>query len=181
MGELILIKITRFFLENPYNEVYLRELARKLRLSPFATKKYVDLLIKEGLIKEERKANLRYFSANVSNLFFKHLKISLSINSLLKSSLISYLKENIPNVSSIVLFGSTARGEDSAKSDIDLTVIGGKKSLNLKEFESKIKKEINMHVFSWSQWNKKAEEDKAFYYEVINQGMPLYGELPIIK
>ena len=101
MQELMLLKVVKFFLENPYEEVYLRQLANKLKLSTFATKKYADILVNEDLIKEERKANLRYLKANVNNLFFKQLKISFNINKILKSGLINFLQENITNVSSI--------------------------------------------------------------------------------
>ena len=105
MREQIPLKILKFFLENPYDEVYLRELAKKLKISPFAVKMYIDFLVREDLVKEERKANLRYFKANINNLFFKHLKISFNINSLLKSGVIEFIKNNLANVSSIVLFG----------------------------------------------------------------------------
>ncbi|MFH1505878.1 MAG: nucleotidyltransferase domain-containing protein [archaeon] len=173
-----LLKITKFFLENPYNEVYLRELAKKLKLSPFATKKYADLLIKENIITEERKANLRYFKANTKSLFYKYLKISFSLKSLQKSGLITYLKENTPNLSSITLFGSIAKGEDDENSDIDILIIGKKKYLDLSKFQER---HITTHIFSWSEWNKTAKNNTAFYYEVTTYGIPLYGELPIIK
>ena len=127
MREQIPLKILKFFLENPYDEVYLRELAKKLKISPFAVKTYIDSLVKEDLVKDERKANLRYFKANINNLFFKHLKISFNINLLLKSGVIEFIKNNLANISSIVLFGSMARGDDDKKSDIDILVIGKEK------------------------------------------------------
>ena len=175
------LKILKFFLENPYKEVYLRELAKNLKLSVFAIKKYADLLIKEGLVKEERKANLRYFKANTNNLFFKYLKIAFNINLILKSGLIDFLKENIANISSIILFGSIAKGEDTKKSDIDILIIGKEKPLNLEKFEKKLERDINLHIFIWSDWNKKAKKDTPFYFEIIGPGIPLYGELPIVK
>ena len=181
MGNLMILEIFKFFLENPYGEVYLRELAKKLKLSPFAIKKYIELLIKENLVKDERKANLRYFKANINNLFFKHLKIAFSINLLIKSGLIDFLKESIVNVSSITLFGSMAKGEDSKESDIDIVVIGKEKNFNLSRAKEKIGREINLHIFSWSEWNKKAKQDKPFYFEVISHGIQLYGELPLVR
>ena len=181
MQELILLKVAGFFIENPYTDIYLRELARKLKLSPFAAKKYADMLAKEGLIKEDRKANLRYFRANTGSIFFRQLKVAFSIRLLAKSGLVEFLKENTPNVSSIVLFGSMARGEDDEKSDIDILVIGKEKPENFRKFEEKVNKEITVHVFSWSEWNKMAKEDSAFYSEVISHGIPLYGELPLVK
>ena len=181
MQELKFIKFTEFFLANPYKEVYIRELARKLKISPFATKKYADILVKEGLILDEKKANLRYLKPNVSNLFYKHLKISCNIRQLFKSDLIDFLKNNLANLTSIILFGSLAKGEDSQESDIDILIIGKQKHLGIGEFEDKLNKEITLHFFSWSEWNEKAKEDHPFYYEIINHGIPLHGELPLTK
>ena len=181
MQELMLLKVVRFFLENPYEEVYLRQLAKRLKLSPFAIKKYSDLLLKENLITEERKANLRYFKANINNLFFRQLKISFSINSIIKSKLIDFLKENLTNISSITLFGSIAKGNDDRNSDVDILIIGVDKYVDITKFEEKMNKKITTHTFSWSEWNKKAKEDVAFYYEVVNYGVNLYGELPLVK
>ena len=181
MDNLQLLKLTEFFLKNPYKEFYLREISKKLKLSPFAIKKYSELLLKHGLILEERKANLRYFKANINNLYYKHLKISFGINLLLKSNILNFLKENISNLSSIVLFGSTARGLDDENSDIDLLIIGKEKYLQLQKFEDILKKEISLHIFSWNEWVKKAKEDAPFYFEVISHNILLYGELPLIK
>ena len=180
MQELLLLKVLKFFFENPYEEIYLRRLAKEVKISPFAAKKYADMLLKEGMIKEERKGNLRYFRANVNNLFFRYLKTAFSINSILKSGLVGFLTENLANVSSMVLFGSVAKGTDDKKSDIDILLIGKEKHLNLGKFEEKMGMEIIVHIFSWSEWNKKAKEDKPFYFEVISGAIPLYGEIPFV-
>ena len=179
----MLLKELKFFLENPYEEVYLRELAKKTKLSPYAAKKYADMLVKEGLIKDERKANLRYFKANIGNQFFRHLKIAFSINALAKSGLVGHLMSNTANVSAVVLFGSMAKGEDDEKSDTDILAIGKEKGkhIDMREIEEKLNKDVNLHVFSWSEWNKQAKNNKAFYFEIISHGIPLYGELPIVQ
>lgn len=180
MHDLMLLKMFRFFMDNPYQQVYLRQLAKKTGLSPFAVKKYADLLVKEGLILEEKKANLRYFKANMNSLFFRHLKIAFNLSTILKSSLIDFLKEKLSNVSSIMLFGSMAKGENDEKSDIDILIIGKEKYLDLSKFEEKLGKDMSVHIFSWSEWNKKAKTDKAFYLDIISSGIALYGEKPVV-
>ena len=45
MQEQKFIEFVNFFLENPYGEFYLREVARKLKISAFAAKKYADILV----------------------------------------------------------------------------------------------------------------------------------------
>ncbi|MFH1054562.1 MAG: nucleotidyltransferase domain-containing protein [Candidatus Altiarchaeota archaeon] len=175
------MKLLTFFMDNPYGEVYLREAAKKIHLSPFAVKKYADILLKESLIVEERRANLRNFKANMGSLFFRHLKVARNLDLITKSNLLGYLVKHTPNVSSIVLFGSMARGEDDGRSDLDLVVIGAKKQINLSEYEEKVGREINVHVFSWADWQKKAAEDAPFYNEVIASGIPLQGEIPQVR
>jgi len=181
MKDMLFFKMLKFFLENPFKEVYLRELAKKLKISPFATKKYADMLAKEKLILSQKKANLRYLKSNNSDILFKHLKIALNIKKIRDSGIGEFLKNSIPNLSSIVIFGSIAKGEDAEESDIDLVLIGSKNYINIKKFEDKIQKEINIHIFSWGEWKKKMKDDSPFYYEVISYGIPIYGELPIVK
>lgn len=180
MQDLMLLKMLRFFIFDPYQEVYLRELAKKTGLSPFAVKKYADFLVNEGLILEDKRANLRYFKANVGGLFFKHLKIAFNLNIIQKSGLADFLRENVPNISSIVLFGSMAKGLDDKKSDVDILVIGKEKHLDLRKFEEKIGKDLSIHIFGWSDWNNKAKTDKAFYLDIITEGICMYGEKPVV-
>ncbi|MBI2110194.1 hypothetical protein HYT51_00230, partial [Candidatus Woesearchaeota archaeon] len=70
---------------------------------------------------------------------------------------------------------------DDKKSDIDLLIIGKNKYLNLEKFTDKINKEITSHIFSWSEWNENAKKNKAYYLDVITYGIPIYGELPIVR
>ncbi len=176
-----LFKIIEYFVLNPYKQTYIRELARILKLSPFVVKKYVDVLVRKKILLEERKAKMRYIKPNLSNLVFKYIKITYSIYQLVNSGLIDFLVQNIPNVSSIVLFGSLAQGKDTLDSDIDLLVIGKRKSINLIKFEDHLGRTISLHIYSWTEWKKKVKHDPAFYNEVLAYGVPLYGELPIVK
>lgn len=174
-------KVLQYFLDNPYEEVYLRELARKTGVSSFSTKQAVDNLVKEKILLEKRRGNMRYIKANMESLFFKYIKIASSLKKLEESGLIKFLVENVPAVSSIVLFGSVAKGEDDKKSDIDLLVIGLKKKIDLSDFERRLGKEIKVIIMKWAEWREKAEEDKAFYMEVILNGIVLYGNMPVIE
>ena len=183
MEEKIILNFSKHFLENPYSEFYLREIAKKLKISVFSSKKYLDYFVKEKILTERRQANLRYFKLNLSSVFVRHLKISYSLKIIEDSGMIPYLLEKIPSISSIVLFGSVSRGEDDKKSDVDIVVIGRTDTvhLGLHEFEKKIGRSINEHVFSWTKWKKQMKENNAFYTDVIINGIPLYGELPLVQ
>jgi predicted nucleotidyltransferase len=173
----LILNSLRFFVENPYKEVYLREFGREIKISPNTAQRFLNLFLKEGFVKESRKANLRYFQANLDSISFRHIKIVFSLKELEGSGIVDYLKEKFPQV---VLFGSVAKGLDDNKSDIDLVCIGIDKKLDLFEFQKKLKKEISVHVFSMSEWKKQKEKNRAFYQEVISLGINLIGEIPII-
>jgi predicted nucleotidyltransferase len=180
MQEYKFMEFVKFFLENPYQEVYLREVAKKLKLSPFAAKKYADRLVKEKILVEEKRANLRYMKLNFDNIFVRYLKISLNLKKIASSGLIEFIREKIKGVSSIVLYGSVARGEDDKKGDLDLLVIGQDKILSCYDFEKKVGKKIEVHVHSWKNWKKQEKENKAYYLDTVTNGIALYGELPVV-
>ena len=175
-------KILSFFFDNPYLEVHLRELSRITKVSTFSTKISVDYLLSLNLLKERKVGKMRYVRANSSNLFFKYLKISFSIKKIMDSGLMEYLLQNVPGIFCIVLFGSVARGEDDKNSDLDLLVIGHRTNkLEFSKFESKIGRKIRPIILKWTEWKKESEKNKAFYLEVITQGIPLYGDLPVVR
>lgn len=175
---LLVLKALKFFIENPYSEIHLREFSRKMKISSNTAQRFLDLFLKENLVKEERKANLRYFKANLQNLVFRQMKITYSIKKITDSGLLNIFKEN--NFSSVVLFGSVARGEDNELSDIDIVAIGPNKKIDLSKVEKNLDKELNIHFFTFSEWKKHQKSNKAFYQNVISTGINLKGEMPLV-
>ena len=112
---------------------------------------------------------------------FRHLKISRSLSWLEDKNLIEFLKKRIPGISSIVLYGSYAKGEDDKKSDIDIMVISPAKKDLLPELDKLLGKEVNISVFSAAEWTRQAKASRAFYLDVITEGIVLYGTRPVVE
>lgn len=172
----LILKALNFFIENPYKEIYLREFARKVGISVNSSQRFLNLFLKEGLIKERRTVNTRHFSANLDSIVFREIKRTIFIKKIVDSGMYTFLKERY---SSVVLFGSVARGTDNINSDMDIICIGNLKT-DLREFEKKLSREINPHFFSFIEWKKQKLLNKAFYQEVISNGINLIGEMPIV-
>jgi predicted nucleotidyltransferase len=84
--------------------------------------------------------------------------------------------------SSIILYGSCARGEDSPESDVDLLVVGRRaEKMDLMRYEGMLGRRINVTAFDSQEWEEKAEEDKAFYERVLVDGIVLKGTLPVVS
>jgi len=176
----LMFRALEFFINNPYEEIHLRGFSRRVKISLNSSQRALKLFLNEELIKEERKANLRYFKANLDSLVFKYIKKTYSIKKIINLGLIESLKNE---VSHLVLFGSIAKGEDDKNSDIDLLGISANKNKVKKiifNYYKKVDREINFHVFSWAEWKKQKEQNKAFYQEIISTGINLIGGVPIV-
>ncbi|MFH1588512.1 MAG: nucleotidyltransferase domain-containing protein [Candidatus Diapherotrites archaeon] len=174
-------KILELFFENPFKEFHLRGVAKECDVAPMTAKNQLDKFMKEGFVEKNKKANLVLFKANAGNKRFQLLKISFSLEKIEKSRLLEKLESEFSPLS-IVLFGSTARGEDSNESDLDLLIISkNKKDLDLSRFEKKLKREINYSIYNSVEWSKKAKEDKPFYQRILIEGISLIGELPVVE
>jgi predicted nucleotidyltransferase len=137
--------VLKEFLDDPLKKFFVRELSRNIKLAPTSTKIHLIELEKEGFINKTKGLYTQYI-ANFDNEKFRFYK---KINSLIKiqeSGLINYLNEKAsPNV--IILFGSAAKGEDTIESDIDIYLNAETKEINLKEYEKKLKRKIQLFIY----------------------------------
>jgi len=162
-----------FFLDFSSKQFHVREIARKLSISPSTAKLSVDKLKKNNLIEETKIVNLRLFQVNLENKIVQEMKRTKNLDLITKSNII----KEIENPISVVLFGSFAKGINNENSDIDLLIITNKKKpinvLDIKGYELQL---IQMTPL---EWREKVKKDKPFYQEIITTGIAILGELPL--
>jgi predicted nucleotidyltransferase len=167
---------------NTAKELSLREIAKKADVGAATSKACLDYLKKKDIVKRKIIGKSHLYSLNLDNFVVKHMKILNSLSIIKDSGLVKELLENYKTISSIALYGSLARGEDTEKSDIDILIISRKPiKLNPLKSEKKINKEIVFIIYTLPEWRKKAETDKPFYDRVIMDGIVLYGEKPVVR
>ncbi|MCX6706729.1 MAG: nucleotidyltransferase domain-containing protein [Candidatus Woesearchaeota archaeon] len=141
-------KTAEIFFINPNKGHYLMDISRNVRLAHTSVKKNLKELTRLGMISEsiEKKGRRRYpiYKANSDNRAFKRYKLIYNFSSILESGLIDLIEEKL-TPKSIVLFGSYSKGEDIETSDIDLFVESKKEELNLKSFEKRLGRKIELH------------------------------------
>ncbi|MFA4887641.1 MAG: nucleotidyltransferase domain-containing protein [Candidatus Nanoarchaeia archaeon] len=148
-------EILSYFFRNPTNEIHLRELSRKTKISFPWTRTIVLKLIKKELLSERKLGNLILLKANRENSHFRALKRSHNLFSLYEAGLIEKLKEEYHHPEAIILFGSYSRGEDTEQSDIDIAVFTGRnKQVDLSFFGKKLEREIKIIILQRGVVNK---------------------------
>ncbi len=173
-----IIKIAGVFFNEPTKEHYLKEISQKTGIAHTSIKNNLEILKKESIIKEKKyqkgKRSFPVFIANTENINYINNK---KINNLIKifdSGLVDYLRDELMP-SAIVLFGSFLRGEDTEESDIDIYISSESREINLKKFENKLKRKLQLH------FKKNFSEFPLELKNNIINGFTLYGFLEAIK
>ncbi len=136
------------FYNNPTTKFSLASISQKTKLAHTSTKNNLINLIKKNIIikiiEKKGKRNFPEYIANRNEKLFIITKKIQNLNNLLNSGLIPHIEEQtFPK--STVLFGSYNRGEDIETSDIDIFIEAQPQEINLKSFEKKLNRKIELH------------------------------------
>ena len=155
-------KIIIFLGNHPEKEFFSKEIAEKLNISLGGTHNSLKYLVKEKIIQQEQKGNMKFYRVNQENPLVGQLKIASVISEL--SPLVNKIKNDCLN---IILFGSVSRGEQTTDSDIDLFILAHNPEA-VKEKFVKFKKKliINPIIKTPNQWGELEIKEPEFYNEV---------------
>ncbi|MFH0713536.1 MAG: nucleotidyltransferase domain-containing protein [Candidatus Micrarchaeota archaeon] len=172
-------KVLSFFFENPYQEVYLRELARALKMSASSVLRALNFLASEKMLVRSKRSNGVYFKANLTPLF-KANKIAYTLSKIFSSKVIEKVEKKSAGLNCFLLFGSAAKGEDDKNSDYDLLLITSSTKISSGELAAKLGREVNLKIFNVAEWHDVKKKNNAFYNEVISNSVCLLGEKPVL-
>lgn len=150
-----------------------RETAKVLGVSPTAIANAVKSLAEKNLVKIEKTKTINFISFNRDNPKAGELKRIENLKQLYLCGLSNLLEETLAG-STIIVFGSYAKGEDTKISDIDIAVIGRKdKVLTLESFEKALHRRININFYnSWKEIHRNLKNN-------ILNGIILHGSVDI--
>ncbi len=132
------------FIEDCHRRISVREFAKIKKISPPTASKLLSNLNKEGLLDKEESMQRHFYSASRNEAFIDIARIYW--RGKLKEVLDHIEKETVLPV--VILYGSLSKGENSAKSDVDLAVFTPTtKRMSLDKFEETIKRPIHLFVF----------------------------------
>jgi len=144
--------IKAIFFNDTLKRWHFEAIVKETKMSRERANYFLKQLIKERFIKRVKpKGKMPYYLANRESPKFRTEKRFFGLNLIERSGLFEHLN-SLKNVKTAILFGSFARGDWSKSSDIDLFLYGDDRYFAKGEFESKIKREIQL--FSYKDPNR---------------------------
>lgn len=165
-----------------FKELSVRELAREAKIGIGTSKDSLDYLLKSKIVKRNIVGRSHYYKIDLDNFLSRNIKIFFSLKELNNLGIVEEILSKYHTVTSIILFGSVARGDDDDKSDIDVLIISRKENNKRSlEGENKLNRELSLINYTINEWRDKSRTDKVFYDRVILDGIVLYGNKPMVN
>ena len=153
---------------------YLNEIIRQTGLGSASTQRELKRLEQAGLIVSHRVGNMRRFQANRDSPVYPELHGMIQKTFGLLGVLHAAALPLLPAVQVAFVYGSIAKGTETAASDIDLMLIGESISYStllsaLLPAEQALGRPINPTLYTPAEFKKRLQEQHHFLTRVLEQ------------
>lgn len=140
--------ILKLILENsPLKEWHFEEIVKEAKVTRLVANKWLKKYVKEGLLKYvKEKGKFPHYTAGISNHIYYATKKMYALKQIHKAGLIAKLI-SLKDAKTVIIFGSIIKGDWYKDSDIDIFIYGDIKDFNKNEYEQKLNKNIELHIF----------------------------------
>lgn len=154
---------------------YLSELAEFLHTRPSSLQRELSSLEQSGILQQRKDGRRTYFKAETRSPIFRELRSIFEKTVGLVPTLRVALRPLETDIVCAFVYGSIARGEEHATSDVDLMVIGtvGLADLtpSLRKAEKRLGREVNVTNYSVDEFRKKVAGGDHFLTTVLKGGL----------
>lgn len=194
-----------FFLRPANKAMYIREVAKECELSYERVQHYLGELEKAGALKSEKRGKIKEYALNrkhelVLKIFSllemerrqefyqkapeMRVWLQMAANELLAGDEVAKKPHRVADVKFILLFGSAARGEAKAGSDMDVLIVVGNGDRNFEKYvdetvkakmEAFTGKNFSMHVIKMEDFRAKWKKEPV-YASLWLDHIVLYGD-----
>jgi predicted nucleotidyltransferase len=170
-GSRIRAKILGWLFTHPDESFFVRQIALILKEDPTNMSREMAKLEELGILRSKRNGNLKHFQANQECPFFEELK-GLVLKTSGVAGRIRASLERLAGIEWAFIYGSYAKGEEKADSDVDLLIIGDvnldRLDSNLEKLEKMTGREINYVLYSMAEFKSKKKAKDAFLTDVLS-------------
>jgi len=177
LGALLLgrtrLAILALLLEDPERRLYLRQIVRLTGAAQGGVQRELAFLVRAGILSKTREGNLAYFQASRTAPIYEELRGLVRKTAGIPELLRTALAPLSPCIERAFIFGSVARGEEGAASDIDLMVIGDVSFFDVVAATSPLQqtlgREINPTLFDSAEYARRLRAKDPFLTRVEKQ------------
>jgi predicted nucleotidyltransferase len=171
-GSRIRAKILGWFFTHPEESFFVRQIATILQEDPTNLSREMSKLENLGILTSKKIGNTKHFQANPHCAFFRELK-GLVLKTAGVAGQIKVALERLTGVQFAFIYGSYAKGEEKAHSDVDLMIIGDVDLNQLDPLASSLEKrlgrEVNYLLFSQVEFQAKKRAKDGFLMDVLGE------------
>jgi predicted nucleotidyltransferase len=159
---------------NPRRSFYANEVIGLARSGTGAVQRELTRLEGAGLVTVTRVGKQKHYQANTASPVFEELRVLVLKTSGLADVLRAALAPLARNVRAAFVYGSIAKGEDTAASDIDLMVISDRLTYAdlfeaLEEASTRLGRKVSPTIYSAKELARRVKQDNAFVTRVLAQ------------
>lgn len=172
-------RLLAYYFTNPTARLHLRYLAEQLSIDPSNLSRELRRLENEGLFRSEVNGRQKYFQLNRQYPLFDEVRgiVTKTVGAI---PLIAQSLRKIEGIEEAHLYGSFARNQQDATSDIDVLVIGAPRGDALAEavekLERQLGREISYMVLTRREFDSRRSRKDAFLENIWhNKRVSLVG------
>ena len=167
------VAILKLLLLNGDDRFYLRQIASLTDQPVRAVQRELPKLERIGLLEHTVDGNRKYYQVNRDCPIFPELKSIFLKTVGLGDALREYLSKDAGSIEVAFIYGSYARSEESASSDIDLFVVGTVGAMELSTAlaaaKSELAREINPVLMTPREFSQKASSGNHFVLSLLEE------------
>ena len=180
-------KVIGILFRKPDSTFYLNEIVGLANMGKGTIKRELEKMTAAGLLTLKHIGNQNHYQANPVSPIYNEL-IAISRKTFGLSDVIR--KALIPAQNAIqyaFIYGSIAKGTDTANSDIDLMIVGDDLAYTdimnlLMEAEKELQRPINPNIYSLRDFKEKLQQKNSFLTRIMQQEkITLTGSEDVIK
>jgi len=172
LGSRLRTKLLGWLLSHSDESFFVRQMEQLIAENSTNISRELRRLEHMGIVQSERRANLRYYQVNQKCPFYEELK-GLFLKTVGAPAEIKEALKGIEGIDTAFIYGSLAKGEEVAGSDIDLLIVGNidedKLLESLPNLERRLRREINYSIYGLEEFRKKKKEGDGFINTVLKE------------
>lgn len=165
-------RILALLFGQPERSFFATELFRQVGAGRGAVQRELDRLVQSGLVTVTRLGNQKHFQANTNAPIFEELRSVVLKTVGLVEPLRAALAQILPRLKLAVVYGSIAKGTETASSDIDLLIVSDDLTLEevysaISPAERELARKINPTLYKTEEFRRRRQIGDSFVTKVM--------------